>query len=215
MDIILPTEKEIGYFGTRDWYDDYIEDAPKMKFYLISDTHLKHANMKTYCDRPENFTELIIRNCKQIIRPEDTLIHLGDVAIGKLDDWAGLIYEIPGRKILIRGNHDRNRSNSWWMDNGFTFACDGMRFRGCWLTHEPYDGPLPAGTNLNIHGHLHNIWHGFKPNGGGDNPQWSETGLQFPWQRLFAVEYTNYMPVEFDKFVAHPDKYLARGLNGN
>ncbi len=34
-----------------------------------------------------------------------------------------------------------------------------------------------------------------------------------PGQRsvLFAVEYTKYFPVEFDKFIANPDKYFARG----
>src|SRR5579859_3947400 len=35
--------------------------------------------------------------------------------------------------------------------------------------------------------------------------------LKHPWQRLFAVEYTDYRPVEFNKFIAHPEKYQARG----
>jgi hypothetical protein len=30
---------------------------------------------------------------------------------------------------------------------------------------------------------------------------------------LFAIEYTGYKPVEFDKFIAKPDKYQARGPN--
>jgi hypothetical protein len=37
--------------------------------------------------------------------------------------------------------------------------------------------------------------------------------LLHPWQRLFAVEYTDYRPVEFDKFIHRPDKYQARGPN--
>jgi hypothetical protein len=35
--------------------------------------------------------------------------------------------------------------------------------------------------------------------------------LKHPWQRLFAIEYTDYRPVEFNKFVSHPDKYQSRG----
>lgn len=184
-----------------------------MNFYLISDTHFNHANIATYCQRPKNFTSLLIRNWNNTVKNEDTVIHLGDVQIGQKSKW--IMPSLPGRKILIRGNHDRQNSCSWWMDHGFDFACDGLRFRNCWLTHEP-DTSRAGGCDLNIHGHLHNIWHGFlsperlrrdKALLGADPTR----QLKFPWQRLFAVEYTNYMPVEFDKFVAHPLKYQATG----
>jgi len=70
---------------------------------------------------------------------------------------------------------------------------------------------------LNIHGHLHNVWHGFHPNdpkGEDAEKELTRRGkLKNEWQRLFAVEYTNYMPVEFDKFVYHPEKYNATGLS--
>jgi len=174
------------------------------KAYLIADTHFNHANIATYCDRPADFTERLIRNWASIVKPEDIVIHLGDVFIGKAEGWKAIYHTLTGRKILIRGNHDRKHSVTWWMNNGFDTACDGMRFRNCWLTHEP-DTSRAGGCDLNIHGHLHNIWHGFH---NGDK----QTHLHQPWQRLFAVEYTDYKPVEFDKFVAHPDKYLARGV---
>ena len=172
-----------------------------MTVYLIADTHFNHANIATYCDRPKDFTQILWRNWTRIVKAEDTLIHLGDVGIG---NWRLFgVEQLPGRKILIRGNHDRQHSNSWWMAHGFSFACDGLRFRNCWLTHEP-DTSRASGCELNIHGHLHNIWHGF--NNGDAVPH-----LRQPWQRLFAVEYTKYEPVEFDKFVNHPDKYQSRG----
>lgn len=137
-----------------------------MKTYIISDTHLNHYKIKTYCDRPENFTELIDRNIKQTIKPEDLLIHLGDVGIGKPDGYVSIIRQWPGRKILVRGNHD-GKSVTWWMANGFDFACDAMIYRGVWLTHKPWTGALPEGTFVNIHGHLHNVWDGFYP----DDPE--------------------------------------------
>lgn len=179
-----------------------------MNIYLISDTHFNHQNIATYCQRPTDFTELIIKRWNETVKPEDTVIHLGDVQIGKKSLW--IMPALPGRKILVRGNHDRQQSCSWWMEHGFDFACDGMRFRNCWLTHEP-STLLADGTELNIHGHLHNIWDGFR------NPEDKRADafqlrrLKNHWQRLFAIEYTDYRPVEFNKFVSHPDKYQARG----
>lgn len=176
--------------------------------FLISDPHLNHDNIANYCDRPANFTELILKNWAMITRPQDTTICLGDVAIGNQRAVKDMLAPIPGRKILVRGNHDMQHSVTWWMNNGFDFACDGMIYRGMWLTHKPAKS-LPEGCVYNIHGHLHNIWHGFTPNGGMEE---GATKLHNPWQRLFAIEYTNYKPVDFDEFVAKPDKYLARGV---
>lgn len=177
-----------------------------MNVWLISDTHFNHDKIATYCDRPADFTERIIKRWQEIVQWEDTVIHLGDVLIGNrrsIDEIMGIL---PGRKVLVRGNHDRQHSNTWWMEHGFSFACDGMKFRNCWLTHEPSTS-LADGCELNIHGHLHNIWHRFKADG-----VKQETKLRKPWQRLFAIEYTDYRPVDFDKFVMHPRKYLATGL---
>jgi calcineurin-like phosphoesterase family protein len=202
-----------------------------MNFYLISDTHFKHDAMKTYCVRPSNFTELTHKNVMNTVTEKDTLIHLGDVGIGKHDAWEWIIREWPCRKILIRGNHDRNHSCSWWMEHGFDFACDSMVFRKVLLTHEPanaviksdghrpygsLDAGLPEGCELNVHGHLHNIWDGFH------RPERIERdkellGIDFTkrlkhsWQRLFALEYTSYAPVEFNKFISHPERYQATG----
>ena len=181
-----------------------------MRTLLISDTHFNHDNIKTYCDRPDDFTELLIHNWVTRVRPQDTVIHLGDFGIGPDKGIKEILARLTGRKILIRGNHDRGHSCSWWMDNGFDFACDAMMYRNWWLTHEPAqklpwtEGPSCMG---NIHGHLHNIWHGF-----GNEPR---TTLYNEWQRLFAVEYTKYCPIEFDEFVNHPAKYLAQGMVGN
>lgn len=192
-----------------------------MKFYLISDTHLKHQKVATYCRRPENFTELIDENVRRIVKPEDCLIHLGDVGIDKAEGPDGFMKYVrswPGKKILVRGNHDQ-KSCGYYMEHGFDFACDMMVFRGVLLTHKPWLEELPEGTHVNVHGHLHNVWDGFLP----EDPEKQQeefvtaalTGrLMRSFHRLFAVEYTNYSPVDFDKFVSKPDKYQARGPHG-
>lgn len=184
-----------------------------MKIYLISDTHFNHANIATYCDRPETFTETIIKNWAQVVRPEDCVIHLGDVYIGKHAGWDAIYPRLPGRKILVRGNHDKHHGLAWWMEHGFDAAVDTMTFQHCYLTHKPAEF-LPTRCDINIHGHLHNVWHGFHYNAGQPELERAHKKgkLKNSWQRLFAIEYTNYMPVEFEKFVSHPDKYHARGL---
>jgi len=162
--------------------------------WLLADSHFNHDRMRTHCDRPENFTELIIKRCQEVIQPEDLVIHLGDVAIGNRRKVKDIMAELPGTWVLVRGNHDMMHGNDWWMHNGFAFSCDAMVYRNAWLTHKPSDD-LPAGCTVNIHGHLHN-W-GFKG------------FFAKPHQLLFAVEYTGYRPVAFDKFVAHPEKFKA------
>lgn len=184
-----------------------------MNTFLISDTHLNHGNIETYCQRPENFTQLIRKRWNERIKPEDMVIHLGDVGIGDYREFN--IRGLNGRKILVRGNHDRSHSCNWWMTlGGFDFACDSMIFRDCWLTHEPAERLVPH-TKLNLHGHLHNLWSGFAPNNGELALLAAKGRLRHSWQRLFAVEYTNYYPIPFDKFVNKPDKYNARGPNGS
>lgn len=176
-----------------------------MKTYLCTDTHFNHNKIKTYCQRPENFTELIIKNWQNIVTDEDLVIHLGDVIIGKRQDLKGIMDQLPGRKVLVLGNHDHDKSATWFMSNGFDVACKAMVYRGCWLTHKP-SGELPKGCIINIHGHLHNFMEKtpeerVQANHGVYTPK--------PYHRLLAIEYTDYKPVEFDKFVSHPKKYKA------
>jgi calcineurin-like phosphoesterase family protein len=90
-----------------------------------------------------------------MVTEDDLVIHLGDVVVGKATDWSSVIPELPGRKVLVLGNHDR-KTPSWYMANGFEFCCVefsweifGLRIL---FSHEPRD---VGQFDLNIHGHLH------------------------------------------------------------
>ena len=59
-----------------------------MKYY-ISDTHFFHTpvhlwreNIGRYCSCPENWQELIIKNWNDLVSPDETILHLGDFAVG-------------------------------------------------------------------------------------------------------------------------------------
>ena len=123
--------------------------------WIITDTHIGHKAIISYCGRPGNFGSLILKNWKRMIAPEDTILHLGDVAWG--EDNLKLITYLPGHKILVRGNHD-SKSLEYYMQKGFDFACDSvtMKLNGMEVlfSHHP---TYWHRADINIHGHQHDL----------------------------------------------------------
>lgn len=75
--------------------------------WIISDTHFFHKNIGKYCNRPENWQDLIVKNWNDLISPSEPVLHLGDFALGKKINFELLTSMLNGRLFLIRGNHDR------------------------------------------------------------------------------------------------------------
>lgn len=87
-----------------------------MAIYAISDLHLSlngHKPMDVFGDIWANHPERIAANWDSLVRPEDTVLICGDHSWAiRLEDAApdlAYIAARPGRKIMIRGNHDY-----WW-----------------------------------------------------------------------------------------------------
>jgi calcineurin-like phosphoesterase family protein len=155
-----------------------------MRRWVISDTHFGHTMLQKHCRRPADADERIITNWRRLIAPEDMVIHCGDVAFNFVN-LKELLDSLPGRKILVRGNHDAHGLN-WYMENGFEYACDGLVMSRIYFTHEP-EAQLPTGCKFNIHGHLHISL---------------PPGKQaYKHCRLFSLEYTDYQPRIIEKFV--------------
>lgn len=81
--------------------------------WFTSDTHAWHENIIKYCNRPfTNATQMTVAladNINKLVKPDDTLWHLGDFAFGLSERD---IYKFRGmincRKVnLILGNHDK------------------------------------------------------------------------------------------------------------
>jgi calcineurin-like phosphoesterase family protein len=127
-----------------------------MKIFVTTDTHFGHkALADTFEARPLDFEDRIIRNWQRMIRPEDLVVHLGDVVVGKAFDWKTTISSLTGRKILVIGNHDK-KTAIWYMKNGFDFCCSQFSWAMYGLTIILSHFPLANGSfDLNIHGHLH------------------------------------------------------------
>lgn len=130
-----------------------------LKTWLITDTHFFHDKLIELNGRPSNFHDRIIKNWKRLVRPQDRVIHLGDVILGTNEkpSLRPVLEDLPGTKILVMGNHDK-QSVTWYMRNGFAFACESLVFKNVLFTHKPAQS-LPIGIEWNVHGHFHNNNH--------------------------------------------------------
>ena len=81
-------------------------------YYISADCHFSHWNIIKYCNRPfksvGEMNDTIIKNFNSVIKPDDIFYNLGDFCMGdKYDYIASLINRLNGRKVFIRGNHDK------------------------------------------------------------------------------------------------------------
>lgn len=85
-----------------------------MTTYFTADTHIGHANILQYCNRPfktvEEMDEIIVENTVNTLKPGDLLFHLGDLTFKPIHahTYLQLLSQLGVRLIYIRGNHDKN-----------------------------------------------------------------------------------------------------------
>jgi calcineurin-like phosphoesterase family protein len=82
------------------------------KYWFISDIHVDHTNVLHLSNRPfKNIQEMeqtIVANINKVVRPNDVLILVGDVSLGKKESWVRFLASLVCKNvILIIGNHDR------------------------------------------------------------------------------------------------------------
>ena len=86
-----------------------------MSLYAIGDLHLHfEAPLKAPGQLTDpvwkNHEERFLKNCRALVGPEDTLLLAGDHSWGKDLSQCGrdldYIMALPGKKVLLRGNHD-------------------------------------------------------------------------------------------------------------
>ncbi len=130
-----------------------------MALFAIGDLHLSFSSNKPMDVFGENWSDYenkIKESWLELVSPEDTVLIPGDISWAmhleqaKIDlEW---IHNLPGRKILLRGNHDY-----WWsslkklqvlyedmdflQNNHFEYVSEGMTYAICgtrgWLCPNP------------------------------------------------------------------------------
>lgn len=141
--------------------------------HFYSDPHFGHANIIQHAERPfadvrEMDAELERRYCA-VVGAQDVVLWVGDVSFAD-DSWtAALLARLPGRKLLVRGNHDGTVAHCLRM--GFEFVTDTlhMLIAGHKVTVNHYPPahatadvryaerrpPKPGPGEFVLHGHTH------------------------------------------------------------
>lgn len=130
--------------------------------YFTSDTHFGDKRLELYHrDLVFNTHNLIDTYIKvrwnNIVRRDDTVYHLGDVAMDEKS--LGILNDLNGKKILILGNYDKEFYRKGLLDPYFeTILHSSMIQLGDYsinLVHEP----TSAQENIfNLVGHIHGLW---------------------------------------------------------
>ncbi len=94
-----------------------------------------------------------------MVSPDETILHLGDIALGKKSNFDLLSGILKGRLFLIQGNHDRI-SNSYCETRGVTLIKNSLNVEisdqmKLIFSQRPIV-PLEDGW-INLHGHIHNV----------------------------------------------------------
>ena len=123
--------------------------------WLTTDWHLYSKEWNDqHPHRSKANLERLATNFNSTIGEHDLLIHLGDICDSESADYETMkkiISSIPGRKILVRGNHDTEK-DPYYIGLGFDDVVDVLVIHNMIFTHKPIQ---VAPDELNIHGHLH------------------------------------------------------------
>lgn len=170
-----------------------------MDRWFISDTHFGHANALKFTRydgtplRPgfscvEEMDEHMIKCWNSVVKPQDTVYHLGDVVIKRSN--LVTLSRLQGRKILIRGNHDIFRTEDFlpYFDEIHGVRVFSAEKFVC--THVPIHPDCIERWRLNVHGHLH------------ANNIMKSPHHKDPRYFNVSVEQVNYTPVHMDVLIA-------------
>lgn len=171
------------------------------KLFFTSDTHFGHARVIDFSSRPfkdiEEMNETLIKNWNEVVKPNDTIFHLGDFALGGSKIWKETLERLNGKKYLIMGNHDfKNFRNSYreYFEEVVLAKYYTYKDKAMYLSHCPYlcYGGDERGV-WNLYGHVHS-----GPNArlGKDLPKLQYLG---EWTYDVGVDNNNYYPVSFEE----------------
>ncbi len=164
------------------------------KYFYTSDSHFGHKNILKYCNRPfSNVTEMdeaLISNWNKVVRKDDIIYHLGDVAFCCDIDYAlSIMKKLNGIKHLIVGNHDQLalqmndiRPGTWASINQLSeLIIINQKFVLCHYPMRSWNGSNK--NSIHLFGHVH-----------GNMPSY---GKSFD----VGVDCWNYTPVSFNQVI--------------
>ena len=131
---------------------------------FTADWHLYHKNVIEYCDRPfksmDEMMEVLITNYTFAVAEADLVFWLGDITLKENNEYkpyiSKIIRSLPGKKILVRGNHDKYKQEFYKDDCGFLKVVKRIETEDFTLVHTPDDKFVKfTKGKTQIHGHNH------------------------------------------------------------
>lgn len=122
--------------------------------FLTSDTHFDHqlvATLRGFAT-PAEHDAALVQTWNEVVSPEDTVWHLGDVGMGPMRRWEASVRALNGTIHLITGNHDdaapgvsrrSHRVQREWLEvfaSVQPFARVRRGKQNALLSHYPYTG---------------------------------------------------------------------------
>ena len=175
--------------------------------WFTSDWHIGHNKdflygKRGYCSIDEHDTA-IIKNCNELVKPDDELWLLGDLALGINEaEWNRVYYSINCQNIhFIIGNHDTDRRMDKYIDEyGFELHgyADIMKYskkKRFYLSHYPtftdnFDDEIRNHV-INLYGHTHQVTNFFNNN---------------PYMYHVGVDSHHMYPVSIEQIMLYIDK---------
>jgi len=136
--------------------------------WIISDTHFGHVRIVNYepmrrawGSTAVEMTATMLRAWETTVRPDETVLHLGDVMMGSREMWPAYRARMTGRLILVRGNHDPTTHARMALlrpdEVHDRYEFDHPTLGHVICRHDPHeftDADYDA-ADLLLHGHLH------------------------------------------------------------
>lgn len=148
------------------------------KIFVTSDTHFFHTNIIKYCDRPwdsvDSMNAGLVENWNNVVGKDDTVYHLGDIAMGgkkRADELYEILNSLNGNIRVVKGNHDDYVLNTKCVER-FDWVKDyyELKYHSSFhgkkkiiMSHYPFYTWNAAGrvnkkgepTTIALHGHCH------------------------------------------------------------
>ena len=140
--------------------DSFIEKGDDIMIYFTSDLHLGHRGIIEMQNRPfenvEEMNRVLVDNYNEVVHKNDTVYFLGDIShhmsIDRVNELLGMM---KGKKILIKGNHDKKYASELFEEicDFKTVSLNGYYFA---LMHYPMlSWPKKNSGSIQLHGHIH------------------------------------------------------------
>jgi calcineurin-like phosphoesterase family protein len=166
--------------------------------WVTSDSHFGHQNIVGFTKRPTDHEQVIMEEWARAVPDDATVLHLGDLSYRNNGMFRHVYSKhLTGeRKLLIRGNHDK-QGGSFYRASGFKLIAPfQMEYlpegrKRPWIisfSHYPLkEGEYHGPNFVRIHGHIHNNGYGGKH---------AEEFIPFAAGQInVSVEQTHYRPV--------------------